>query len=130
MKLSYIASACGLEAVGDFTDIDVKGITCDSRNVNQGDLFICINGTVVDGHKYIPDAAAKLRVIYKGLMELRYDNARTRKNAEISGVKDLEKKTPLELFKEFFELQNNAPMSEEQSALVQEIVESIWEEEV
>ena len=78
----------------------------------------------------IPDAAAKLRIIYKGLMELRYDNARTRKNAEISGVKDLEKKTPLELFAEFFELQNNAPMSEEQSALVQEIVESIWEEEV
>ena len=50
----------------------------------------------------IPDAAAKLRIIYKGLMELRYDNARTRKNAEISGVKDLEKKTPFELFAEFF----------------------------
>lgn len=59
MKLSYIASACGLEAVGDFADIDIKGITCDSRNVSQGDLFICINGTVADGHKYIPDAAAK-----------------------------------------------------------------------
>ena len=77
----------------------------------------------------IPDAAAKLRVVYKGLMELRYDNARTRKNAEIVGAKDVEKKTPIELFEEFFELQNNAPMSEEQRALVAEIVESIWEEE-
>ena len=57
MKLSYIASACGLETVGDFADIDIKGVTSDSRNVKQGDIFICINGTVSDGHKYIPDAA-------------------------------------------------------------------------
>ena len=78
----------------------------------------------------IPDAAAKLRVVYKGLMEVRYDNARTRKNAEINGVKEVEKKTPLELFAEFFELQNNAPMSEEQRAFVTGIVEGIWEEEV
>ena len=78
----------------------------------------------------IPDAAAKLRVVYKGLMEVRYDNARTRKNAEINGVKEVEKKTPLELFAEFFELQNNTPMSEEQRAFVTGIVEGIWEEEV
>ncbi len=78
----------------------------------------------------IPDAAAKLRVVYKGLMEVRYDNARTRKNAEINGVKEVEKKTPLELFAEFFELQNNAPMSEEQRTFVTGIVEGIWEEEV
>lgn len=78
----------------------------------------------------VPEAAAKLRVIYKGLMELRYDNARTRKNAEINGATDVEKKTPTELFSEFFELQNNAPMSEEQRELVEQIVESIWEEEV
>lgn len=77
----------------------------------------------------IPEAVAKLRIIYKGLMDLRYDNARTRKNAEIGGACDVEKKTPLELFAEFFELQNNAPMSEEQTTLVKEIIESIWEEE-
>ncbi len=78
----------------------------------------------------VPEAAAKLRVIYKGLMELRYDNARTRKNAEINGATDVENKTPLELFAEFFQLQNNAPMSEEQRGLVEEMIESIWEEEV
>lgn len=78
----------------------------------------------------IPDASARLRVIYKGLMELRYDNARTRKNAEIGGATEVEKKSPKELFAEFFELQNNAPMSKEQSELVSSLIEKIWEEEV
>lgn len=31
----------------------------DSRKVEEGSLFICIRGAVVDGHKFVPDVVAK-----------------------------------------------------------------------
>ena len=77
----------------------------------------------------IPDAAAKLRVIYKNLMKLEYDNKRTRSSAEVGGPSDVEKKTPLDLFSELFELQNGAPMTDEQRAFAGELIEKIWEDE-
>jgi UDP-N-acetylmuramoyl-L-alanyl-D-glutamate--2,6-diaminopimelate ligase len=38
------------------TDINIEGIAYDSRKVKEGFLFVCIDGTVADGHDYIPDA--------------------------------------------------------------------------
>jgi len=38
------------------TDIEIKGITDDSRKVEQGFLFIAVKGVTVDGHDYIPKA--------------------------------------------------------------------------
>ena len=40
-----------------------------------------------------------------------------------------ESKSPVELFSEFFELQNNRPMSEEQREIASGIIEKIWEEQ-
>ncbi len=77
----------------------------------------------------ILDAMGKLRVIYHNLMKLDYDNKRTRHSAEVNGSDAVETKTPFELFAEFYELQNNAPMSEEQSALIKQMIEKIWEGE-
>ena len=71
----------------------------------------------------------KLRVIYHRLMSLKYDNKRTRSNAVITGETAVESKTPLELFADFYELQNNQPMSEEQMTLIQNLIETIWEGE-
>ena len=75
----------------------------------------------------VPDAVGKLRVIYPNLMKLSYDNKRTASQQEITDVEDIEKKSPLELFSEFFEKQNNQEMSDEQRKYVQECIESIWE---
>lgn len=36
--------------------VEVSGITCDSRRVRPGDLFVAIPGVSVDGHDYIPQA--------------------------------------------------------------------------
>lgn len=76
----------------------------------------------------IPDAIGKLRVIYPRLMKLDYDNRRTRSNNDIDGIENIESKTPLELFDEFYEKQNNQPMSDQQKKFVQELIEKIWEE--
>ena len=76
----------------------------------------------------IPDAVGRLRMIYKNLMRLDYDNKRTRANNVITGAVDTETKSAYELFAEFFEKQNNAPMSDEQSAYMKELIEKIEEE--
>ena len=39
-------------------NIEIKGIEHDSRKVQAGTLFVCIAGFHVDGHKFIPQAAA------------------------------------------------------------------------
>jgi len=78
----------------------------------------------------IPDAVGKLRVIYKNLMKISYDNRRTRANMEIDAAEDAENKSPLELFAELYEKQNNAPMSQEQSEFMSALIEKIWEAEV
>lgn len=76
----------------------------------------------------VPDAIGKLRVIYRNLMKLDYDNKRTRENAEIDGADAVESKSPFDLFSEFYELQNNVPLSEEQSAFMKDMIERIWGE--
>ena len=77
----------------------------------------------------VPDAMAKLRVIYPYLMKLDYDNLRTRTSLEVGSPANLEKRTPLGLFEELFGLQNGRPMSEGQRALAQDLIGRIWEEE-
>ena len=75
----------------------------------------------------VPEALGKLRVIYPNIMKLSYDNTRTRTNRIIDGAEDVQRKSPLQLFEELYEQQNNQPMSEEQRAFTQELIETIWE---
>ena len=77
----------------------------------------------------IPDAVAKLRTIYHRLMKLDYDNKRTRTNMVITGDEEAETKTPFELFSDFYELQNNQTMNEEQADFMKSLIEKIWEDE-
>ncbi len=77
----------------------------------------------------IPDAIGKLRVVYHRLMKLDYDNKRTRTSLEIGGAVDVESKSPLELFSDFYKLQNNQPMSPEQSEYMKLLIEKTWEGE-
>lgn len=75
----------------------------------------------------VPDGLKKLRVIYPNLMRLEYDNQRTRDSREISGACETEQKSELELFEEFYELQNNQPFSERQREFVTQLIQKIQE---
>ena len=77
----------------------------------------------------IPDAIAKLRSIYPNILELRYDNARTRAFGEITAEAEPERRTPMELFAALYEQQNGAPLSPEQTGLLERLIREIWEEE-
>ena len=45
----------GLKAKGDL-DLDIKGIESNSKNIEEGFLFVAIKGFQVDGHKFIDSA--------------------------------------------------------------------------
>ena len=93
------------------------------------------SGTAVDDYLHIiltdeedvAEAVGRLRTIYPNLMHLSYDNTRTRTDRMVDAAKDMKNKTPLELFEELYQLQNNQPMSQVQRAFVQELMESIEE---
>ena len=74
----------------------------------------------------VPDALGKLRSIYPNIMKLEYDNQRTRKEQAVEASAP-EHKTPLELFEELYQIQNNQPMKENQRKLASELMETIWE---
>ena len=96
----------------------------------------CYEGTAVDDYLYItltdeqdvPDALARLRVIYPNLMQLDYDNQRTRQQQEISAPERTESISPLEHLAAFYQLQNNQPLTAEQTAFCQALIEEIWKE--
>lgn len=71
----------------------------------------------------IPDGLQKLRIIYPNLMRLEYDNSRTRQSRVIERAEEIEQKSELELFAEFYELQNNQAMSDEQAAFAAQLIE-------
>ena len=52
MKLKDILPNCS-------KDIEICGLTCDSREVKQGDCFVCISGAKEDGHQYAKMAIEK-----------------------------------------------------------------------
>lgn len=75
----------------------------------------------------ILDGLQKLRVIYPNIMQLEYDNRRTRENMELTGAQAVEKKSEMELFMEFYELQNNQSMSQVQEEFVRNIIREVKE---
>lgn len=71
----------------------------------------------------VPDAVQKLRSVYKNLLQLEYDNKRTRTDNAIEGAERVVEKSPLELMEEFYQLQNNQALSEKQRAYLQGLLE-------
>jgi UDP-N-acetylmuramoyl-tripeptide--D-alanyl-D-alanine ligase len=39
--------------------MDIKGISIDSRNIKEGELFVALKGDRFDGHDFVPDAIKK-----------------------------------------------------------------------
>ncbi len=43
-----------------YGDIEICGITDDSRSVQPGYAFVCIDGATIDGHRFAEDAVKKV----------------------------------------------------------------------
>lgn len=58
MQLSQILQEIPIRQTNGSTDKEIVDFTFDSRNVEEGSLFIAISGTQADGHKFIDKAIA------------------------------------------------------------------------
>jgi len=56
MVLKDILYKVAIEAVKGSTEMDVNKIEFDSRNIQEGDVFVAIRGTVSNGHDFIEKA--------------------------------------------------------------------------
>ena len=75
----------------------------------------------------IPDGMRKLKTIYHRLMELRYDNKRTRAGLTLIGSPtNANAIKPDEIFSELFEKQNAQQLSDEQKNYLNDILETIF----
>lgn len=112
-----------VEIKGTYKDITLKSFY---ENTTYQEDYVHI--TLTD-EEDIVDAIGKLRTIYHNLMKLDYDNNRTRTVSQIDGAVNAEIRSPLDLFADFYELQNNQPMNEEQTEFMNNLIKKVWEDE-
>ena len=77
----------------------------------------------------VPEALGRLRLVYPNILKLSYDNTRTRTSQSVDRAQRVAQKSPLELFEELYETQNNQPMSQEQRDFAQRLIEQLREED-
>ena len=58
MKLKEIIETINYRKMTGNPDIEIKGITSNSRQVGEGFLFCAVRGDNTDGHKYIESAVS------------------------------------------------------------------------
>lgn len=81
-----------------------------------------IHATLTDEEE-IYDAIGQLRQVYPNLMSLDFENSRTGQSVirQISASGDVAGKSPLELFAEFYKIQNNIELTPEQIHIIERI---------
>ena len=105
---------------GTYMEVTAKSFY---EGTNQSDYLKII----LTDEEDIPDGLQKLRIIYPNLMRLEYDNCRTRENRKVEGNAAVEQRSELELFEEFFAVQNNQEMTREQRKFAETLIGEIRE---
>lgn len=100
----------------------------DKDIVSLGNKNDYISAVITD-EDYIIDAIGKLRKVYKNVLRLEYDNKRTSvslsdDNIENIGVDEI---SEIELFSNFYKLQNNIELDDERFKIVDKIINEIKE---
>jgi exonuclease SbcD len=109
---------------------DVRKITDTFDNLKSGEKSDDFISVILTDEEDVPDAMNKLRRIYKNIMTVDYDNKRTQNTTDFTDKTASENKSPLELFGDFYTLQNNDDMSDEKKAYLSQLIEKIWGEEL
>jgi exonuclease SbcD len=84
-----------------------------------------IHATLTDEEE-IYDAIGKLRSVYPNIMRLDFENSRSVWNSDAKlAAADVEEKSAMELFEEFYENQNNVMLPDRQRAIIQDLFEEM-----
>ena len=59
---------------GKLGNIEIKGITCNSKEVRPGFAFVCLKGANSDGHKFAPDALKSGAAVIFAETDLGFEN--------------------------------------------------------
>ncbi|MBM3249261.1 MAG: UDP-N-acetylmuramoyl-L-alanyl-D-glutamate--2,6-diaminopimelate ligase [Candidatus Omnitrophica bacterium] len=59
MKIKELVKTLGKSTARGIPDFEVMGVTCDSRSVDKGFVFVAIKGNRQDGNKFIAEAIAR-----------------------------------------------------------------------
>lgn len=102
---------------GTYDEIMQKSFYKQFPSDENGKLNDFYHITLTDEEDVI-DAVQKLRSIYPNLLQLEYDNRRTKYDKEINADMEVEKKQPIELLSDFYFLQNNQELNEQQKAFL------------
>lgn len=107
---------------GSYADLTLKS---NYEHTNTTDYLAIILTDKED----IPDAINRLRSIYPNIMQLSYENTRSKISQQLENIDIHNLKSPLTLFKEFYTQQNNQDLNTEQNAILEELIHDIWEEQ-
>ena len=70
MKLNKLLEKIDYTLVSGNEDIEINGLSYDSRNISVDDVFLCIIGSNVDGHEYVDsviDSGVKVLIVSKDI---------------------------------------------------------------
>ena len=97
----------------------------DIENYSRGNVEDLIRVILTDEEElYSP--LIKIKQVYSNVLRLDFENSRTRlQGMDVLRADNVEQKSVLDLFREFYEKQNNVPLNEEQEEIIKSLV---WEE--
>lgn len=107
----------------------VKGLYNDviSKTTYEGTNTDDYIRVILTDEEDIYDAIGRLRSVYPNIMKLEYDNRRSRYGSEVFLAKEVQNKSPLDLFSEFYEKRSGSPMSNEQRSYMEKLIEDLRE---
>lgn len=99
------------------------------ENYKKGNLEDYIKA-IITNEEPVYDAIGKIKKIYPNTLKLEIQNSKTiNKNEEQNiNLEELKKKSELELFSDFYKLQNNLELNEEQKEIVKNIISEVKHE--
>lgn len=107
---------------------EIKGpieMLMDPTIYSQANTLDYIHATITNEEE-IYDGIGILRSVYPNIMRLEFENSRTAfNNSAKMAALDVEQKSSMELFEEFYEIQNNSPMSEVKRNIMIELFEEM-----
>lgn len=99
------------------------------ENYKEGNVEDYIKA-IITNEELVYDAIGKIKKIYPNTLKLEIQNSKTiNKNEEQNiNLEELQKKSELELFSDFYKLQNNLDLNEEQKEIVKNIISEVKHE--
>lgn len=86
---------------------------------------------IITNEEPIYDAIGQIRRVYPNVLRLEFENSRMALNTEnqLSNIENINQKSEIELFEEFFKFQNNQELNEMQKEIMNEIIKDVKKED-